>query len=112
MEQFLVTKQHIESRPGVCGGKPCVAGTRIRVQDIYVWHEVQARTPEEIVHDFPQLTLADVHAALAYYFDHREEIHDEMTRAKELASRMQAESGPGHLDRLRARRAADDPLSF
>src|SRR5262249_4437535 len=66
--------KHIESKPRVCGGKPCVAGTRIRVQDIYVWHELQGKTPDEIVSDFPQLTLADVHAALAYYWDNREAI--------------------------------------
>jgi uncharacterized protein (DUF433 family) len=29
-------KQHIVSTPGVCGGKPCVAGTRVRVWDIAV----------------------------------------------------------------------------
>jgi uncharacterized protein (DUF433 family) len=93
------TKQHIESRTGVCGGKPCIAGTRVRVQDIYVWHELQGRTPEEIVSDFPQLTLADVHAALAYYFDHREEIQREMKAADTLVARMKAEAGPGVLDR-------------
>jgi uncharacterized protein (DUF433 family) len=32
---------HIEITPGVCGGKPRIEGTRIRVQDIYVWHEAQ-----------------------------------------------------------------------
>jgi len=111
MEPTVATKQHIVSRPGVCGGKPCIAGTRIRVQDIYVWHELQGRTPEEIVSDFPQLSLADVHAALTYYFDHREEIHDEMKKAEETVARMKAENGPGLLDRLRARMTDDDSVS-
>ncbi len=101
----------MESRPAVWGGKPCIAGTRIRVQDIYVWHELQSRSPEEIVSDFPQLTLADVHAALAYYFDHREEIQREMKAADELAARMQAEAGPGLLDRARARKTDGDSVS-
>ena len=56
---------HVESKPGVCGGKPCVAGTRIRVWDIHVWHDLQGRTAEEIVADFPQLSVADVYAAVA-----------------------------------------------
>ncbi|MEK7732296.1 MAG: DUF433 domain-containing protein, partial [Planctomycetota bacterium] len=30
---------HIEATPGVCGGRPRIAGHRIRVQDIAVWHE-------------------------------------------------------------------------
>jgi uncharacterized protein (DUF433 family) len=86
-------------------------GTRIRVQDIYVWHELQGRTPEEIASDFPQLTLADVHAALAYYFDHRAEILDQMKKAEETSCRMQGEAGPGLLDNLRARMADDDSVS-
>lgn len=65
---------HIEKKPGVCGGKACVTGIRIRVQDVYVWHELQGRSPDEIVTSFPQLTLADVPAALAYYWDHVQEI--------------------------------------
>ena len=65
---------HIECKPSVCGGKPCIAGTRIRVQDIYDWHEREGFSPDEIVTKFPQLTLADVYAALSYYWDHREAI--------------------------------------
>ena len=55
--------------PDVLGGKPCIAGTRIRVQDIYQWHELQGKSPDEIVSSFPQLTMADVYAALAYFWD-------------------------------------------
>jgi uncharacterized protein (DUF433 family) len=63
--------EHIVSTPGTCGGKPRIAGTRIRVQDVVVWHEAWGLSPEEIVTDFPQLTLAQVHAALAYYYEYR-----------------------------------------
>jgi hypothetical protein len=35
-------------------------------------------TPDEIVSHVPTLTLADVHTALAYYFDHIREIQDDM----------------------------------
>jgi len=66
--------QHIASKPGVCGGKPCIAGTRIRVLDIYVWHVLEGQTAEGIVADFPQLSMADVYAALTYYWDNREAI--------------------------------------
>jgi uncharacterized protein (DUF433 family) len=61
---------HIEVTPGICGGRPCISGHRIRVQDIVAWHESQGQSPDEIVARFPQLSLADVHAALAFYFDH------------------------------------------
>ncbi len=93
MSKPAVTR-HVESRPGVCGGKPCVAGTRIRVQDVMVWHELQGLTADEIVAQFPQLTLADVHAALAYYHDHREEIRREIRDGEELVSAMIKDNPP------------------
>jgi uncharacterized protein (DUF433 family) len=86
MEPTLI--QHIESKPGVCGGKACIKGTRIRVQDIYVWHELQGKTADEIVSDFPQLTLADVHAALAHYWDNRDEIQQQMKEAEAFVATM------------------------
>jgi uncharacterized protein (DUF433 family) len=67
-----VIRQHIEIVAG--GPKPRIAGHRIRVQDVVVWHEKLGLSPDEIVDRYPTITLADVHAALAYYWDHREEI--------------------------------------
>jgi uncharacterized protein (DUF433 family) len=77
-----VVAKHIEKKPEVCGGKACVIGTRIRVQDVYVWHELQGLSPDEIVTNFPQLSLADVHAAMAYYWDNPQEIQQEMAEAE------------------------------
>ncbi len=65
--------QHIEITPGVAGGKPRIAGHRITVQNIAVWHERLGKSADEIASEY-DLTLADVYAALAYYFDHRAEI--------------------------------------
>ncbi len=80
--------EHISCNPGVCGGKPCIAGTRIRVQDVFVWHELQGRGPDEIVSQFPQLTMAGVYAALTYYWDHRDEIQRQMSEETALVERM------------------------
>ena len=82
------TTQRIVCKPGVCGGKPCVAGTRIRVQDIYVWHDLQGQSADEIVSRFPQLTMADVYAALAYYWDHRDEIQRQMQEQAAFVAEM------------------------
>ena len=68
-----VLYKHIECTPGVMGGKPRIAGRRISVQNIVTWHEHQGMTPDEISTEH-NLTLGEVHAALSYYFDHREEI--------------------------------------
>ncbi|HWB53232.1 MAG TPA: DUF433 domain-containing protein [Tepidisphaeraceae bacterium] len=100
MSVTTLTKQHISSTPGVCGGKPCIAGTRLRVQDIVVRTEL-GDSPDEIVQAYPQITLADVHAALSYYYDNRQAIDAQIREAEELVRRMKAESGPGLLDQLK-----------
>jgi uncharacterized protein (DUF433 family) len=41
--------EHIVATPGVCGGKPRIAGHRIRVQDIALWHERVGYSVAEIV---------------------------------------------------------------
>ncbi len=68
-----ILDQHIEITPGIAGGKPRIAGHRITVQNIAIWHERMGKGADEIADEY-DLTLADVYAALAYYFDHRAEI--------------------------------------
>src|SRR4051812_14711855 len=69
---------HIVSTPDTCGGKPRIAGSRIQVKHLAIMHERQGMSPEDIVSEFPHLTLADVYAALAYYHDHREAMNAEI----------------------------------
>ncbi|HWE35509.1 MAG TPA: DUF433 domain-containing protein [Isosphaeraceae bacterium] len=85
-----IVTPHITKTPGICGGRACIAGHRIRVQDIVVWHERRGYSPDEIVDMFPGLTLADVFAALSYYFDNRQEIEDEFRAADESAAWVKA----------------------
>ena len=61
-----VITERITKSPGIQGGKACIAGHRIRVMDIVIWHEDLSMSPDEIVAAYPALTLSDVvHAALA-----------------------------------------------
>ena len=53
----------IEQIPGTCGGKPRIAGTRIKVSLIAILSERNRMTPDEIVEAYPHLSLAQVHAA-------------------------------------------------
>jgi uncharacterized protein (DUF433 family) len=98
---------HIESRSEVCGGKPCIAGTRIRVQDVYVWHELRGQSPEEIVADFPHLSLGQVHAALAYFHDHRDEILTAVTEERAWAAKMNASHPSKLLAKLQGKDVGD-----
>ncbi len=69
--------QHIEITPGVAGGTPRIAGHRITVHNIAIWHERMGQSADEIATEY-NLTLADIYAALAFYFDHRAEIDREI----------------------------------
>jgi uncharacterized protein (DUF433 family) len=89
MEGRSTIAHHIDETPGTCGGKPRIAGTRIRVQDIVLWTE-QGRSPDQIVTDYPQLTHGDVFAALAYYHDNRQVIEQHIREADELIDKMMA----------------------
>jgi uncharacterized protein (DUF433 family) len=87
----VVISEHIEISPGICGGRPRIAGHRIRVQDIVVWHEQMGLSPDEIVSRHPIITLSDVYSALAYYHDHFQEIRQQMQEDENLVKEMQAE---------------------
>lgn len=81
---------HIVKTPGICGGRACIAGHRIRVADIVVWHEKRGYCPEEIVAMFPGIALADVYAALTYYFDNRPEIEADFHASEEWGAWLKA----------------------
>ena len=80
-----VITQHIAKTPGVCGGRACIAGHRIRVMDIVGLYEHQGIPARTIVAEFPGITLADVRAALAYYHDNVEEIEADFRKEEEWA---------------------------
>jgi len=63
----------ITRTPDVRGGRPRVVGTGVTVQRIVGWYKL-GLSPEEIVSRIGHLTLAQVHAALAYYHANRDEI--------------------------------------
>jgi uncharacterized protein (DUF433 family) len=83
------SEQHITITPGVRGGKPRITGRRITVADVATWYLRQSRSVDEIVNDYG-LTHAQVHAALAYYYDHRTEI--DAREAEDLAQADQVKS--------------------
>ena len=73
----------IERSPEIRKGRPCIAGTGVTVRRIAGWHNL-GLTPEEIAAKIEHLTLAQIHAALAYYHANREEIDNDIA-AEEAA---------------------------
>ena len=97
MDRALI--KHIEIRKNRDGqDRAFIVGTRVRVQDIYVDSEVLGKSPEEIVAALPHLTLSQVHTALANYFDHREEILDELRQDEQFVALLKEQTGPNTSD--------------
>lgn len=69
VEHFYITKD-----PNIQGGEPTIKGTRFSVRSVVIYILRNGMLPEELIKEFPQLKLAAIYDALAYYYDHREEI--------------------------------------
>lgn len=74
----------IERSPEIRRGRPCIAGTGVTVRRIAAWYNL-GLTPEEIAAKIEHLTLAQIHAALAYYHANRDEIESDIA-AEEAAA--------------------------
>lgn len=94
-----VSREHIEIVQGAGGPKARIAGHRIRVQDVAIWHEKLGMSVDEIVGQFPSISLADVHAALAYYWDHRDEIEAEIAEEEAFVAEFRKQYPEGPLQR-------------
>ncbi|NEP47062.1 MAG: DUF433 domain-containing protein [Okeania sp. SIO2H7] len=76
--------RHITVSPKVRFGKPCIAGTRIAVEDVAVAYLQMGESLEKIALDY-NLSLASVYAAIAYYYDNQEEIDRRRAEGKAFA---------------------------
>jgi uncharacterized protein (DUF433 family) len=104
-----VVTEYIGVRPGYCGGEPHILGHRIKVRHVAVWHEQMGMTPTEIAATYPTITLAQVHAALAYYYDHKDEIRAAIEEERRFVEDLKAKSPPSKLQQLLQARKPDAP---
>ena len=75
----------IDRDPAIRGGRPKIAGTGLTVRRIIGWYKV-GMMPEDIAVEYPHLTLAQVHAALAYYYANRAEIEDDIAQDEQATA--------------------------
>jgi len=94
---------HIEVNPEICAGQPHIHGTRITVSLIAREVESLRMSPDEVIATHPHLSLAQVHAALAYFYDHRDEMEMAMRELDEIESRLRARF-PARIQELMALR--------
>jgi uncharacterized protein (DUF433 family) len=106
-----VIREHIVRTPGTCWGKPRIAGTRIKVEQVVIWHKRMGMSPEEIVANWPHLNLADIYAALTYYHDYPDEIERDIAEGEKLFEELKAKQ-PSILEKMSQRKvdAPDDRI--
>jgi uncharacterized protein (DUF433 family) len=61
-------------------GVPVLAGTRIKVVEIVLDHLAHGSDAQEIHREFPLLSLGQIHSALAYYYDHQDDMEADISR--------------------------------
>jgi uncharacterized protein (DUF433 family) len=85
-------------------GRPWIAGTKVKVIEVVLDHTADGFSPAEIHLQHPLLSLAQIHAALSYYYDHQAELDAEIRRQVDEAQRLweQNRDSPG-TRRLRAK---------
>lgn len=83
---------HVSTDSQVMSGRPCITGTRVRVMDVVGAYK--AGVPDEELQEYfssRTLTLSEIHAALAYYYDHQDEIDAAFAEDEELGQRAERE---------------------
>ncbi len=84
---------------------PVLTGTRTKVVEIVLDHLAHASDAEEIQRHHPYLTLGQIHSALAYYYDHQEEVDQDIARRLRKVDDMQSRLGDTEIARrLKARK--------
>jgi uncharacterized protein (DUF433 family) len=87
----LVLNEHIEITPEIAGGKPRIKGHRITVQNIVTWHERMGKSADDISAEYG-LTLAEIYAALSYYFDHQDELNKSIRESQTFIGELQKQN--------------------
>jgi len=82
----------IDRNPEIRGGRPILAGTGVTVSRVVGWYRL-GLSPEEIADRIGHLSLAQVHAALAYYHANREEIETDLEAEERTAEALERERG-------------------
>ena len=83
---------------------PMIAGTTMKVIELVLDHLAYGWSPEELHFQHPYLTMGQIHSALAYYWDHKAELDQDIERRLQLVDQLQQTTPPIPLaERLKAR---------
>ncbi len=83
--------------------RPIIEGTTMKVTELVESHLAYGWSPQELHFQYPYLTLGQIYSALAYYWDHKEELDRKIQEGFEFAEEMRRNAEPWPLrERLKA----------
>lgn len=86
------------------GGTPVIAGANTKVVELITEMQAHGLSPEELCFQLPHLSLGQIHSALAYYWDHKDEIDRDLERRRQRVEGLRRELGqPPLVERLMRR---------
>lgn len=88
------TYKHVEID---ANGIPIISGTTMKVVELVMAQMAYGWSPEELHFQHPYLTLGQIHSALAYYWDHKEELDADIERRWQYAEEARRKAGPSPL---------------
>src|SRR5258708_37423405 len=83
--ETLLSINLIGTDPSVRGGRPVIVGTGVAVSDLVTAMLFHQQSPDDLASNFA-LSLAQVYAALSYYYQHKAEINDEIRQRRALSA--------------------------
>lgn len=78
-------------------GVPLIEGTTMKVVELVLETHAYGWSPDELLFQHPYLTLGEIHSALAYYWDHKEELDRDIERRLERVEQIHRDVGPSQL---------------
>ncbi len=88
MQKQAIKHPYITTDTRISKGSPIITGTRMRVLDIIIEYEYLGHSPDEIVNSHPHLILPQVHDALSFYYENREEMDKEIRLRKDKIEKL------------------------
>ena len=93
-QELITIYEHVQID---AGGVPIIAGTNMKVVELVMAQLAHGWSPEELHFQHPYLSLGQIHSALAYYWDHKEELDADIERRRQYAEKTRREAGPSPL---------------
>ena len=84
----MTSHPYIIINKDVCGGSPIIEGTRTRVIDITIQYELLGRSPDEIIRSHPHVSLYQIHDALFFYYENRDELDRKIKQDREFVTKL------------------------